>query len=177
MNKFFFIDLETTGLDERQNCILEVAAIITDNKLNIIEEYTAPIQAAPVDLALMDTWCKTTHTQSRLLQDIEEKGIKLEDAQKELQKLKRKLFPVNKPPISGSSVHFDKRFIDVHMPLFSKELSLIIIDVSSFMGALDNYYGFKLPSRPEASHRALADIRDSILYLKAYLEEFRLCDT
>jgi oligoribonuclease len=172
VNKFFFIDLETTGLDERQNCILEVAAIITDNKLNILEEFTAPIKAAPIDLALMDTWCSTTHTQSRLLQDIEEKGIALADAEKELQKLKRKHFPVNKPPISGSSVHFDKRFIDAHMKSFSKELSHRIIDVSSFMGALDNYYGFKLPSRPEASHRALADIKDSISYLKAYLEEF-----
>lgn len=171
--KFFFIDLETTGLDSRECKILEVAAIITDNKLNILEEYTAPIQTAPVDLALMDTWCKTTHTQSRLLQDIEEKGITLAYAEKELQKLKRKHFPVNKPPISGSSVHFDKRFIDVHMKAFSKELSHRIIDVSSFMGALDNYYGFKLPSRPEATHRALADIRDSIAYLKAYLENFK----
>jgi oligoribonuclease len=172
MNKFFFIDLETTGLSEQECAILEVAAIITDNKLNILEEFSTPVQCSTKDLAAMDTWCKTTHTQSGLLQDIEEKGIALAEAEKELQKLKRKHWPVNKPPISGSSVHFDKRFIDVHMKAFSKELSHRIIDVSSFMGALDNYYGFKLPSRPEASHRALADIKDSISYLKAYLEEF-----
>ena len=173
MNKFFFIDLETTGLDSQECKILEVAAVITDNKLNILEEYTTPVQCPPKDLSLMDEWCRTTHTHSGLIEDIEKNGVTLLEAQLQLQKLKRKHFPVTKPPISGSSVHFDKRFIDDHMPAFSKELSHRIIDVSTFMGALDNYYGFKLPSRPEASHRALADIRDSISYLKQYLENFR----
>src|SRR5271166_4222091 len=152
MNKFFFIDLETTGLNSRECKILEVAAIITDNKLNIIEEFSAPVRAPDAAIAAMDDWCRTTHTQSRLLEDIEACGIELQDAERELQKLKRKHFPVNKPPIAGSSVHFDKRFIDDHMQAFSKELSHRIIDVSSFMGALDTYYGFKLPTQPEPSH-------------------------
>lgn len=170
--KFFFIDLETTGLDSRTCKILEVAAIITDNKLNIIEEFSAPIRAPDAAIAAMDEWCRTTHTQSRLLEDIQECGIELEEAERALQRLKRKHWPVNKPPISGSSVHFDKRFIDDHMPSLSKELSHRIIDVSSFMGALDNYWGFKLPIQSEPSHRALADIRQSISYLKQYLQEF-----
>lgn len=173
MNKFFFIDLETTGLDSKECKILEVAAVITDHKLNILEEFSTPVKAKSEDFARMDDWCRTTHTQSRLLEDIEKKGILLEEAQKELQKLKRKHWPVNKPPVAGSSVHFDKRFIDHHMPLLSKELSHRIIDVSSFMGALDNYHGFKLPTQPEPAHRALADIKQSISYLKQYLENFR----
>lgn len=171
-NKFFFLDLETTGLNERENDILEVAAVITDSKLNIIEEYNVTIYTQENRLALMDEWCTKTHTHSGLLNELRSNGITLQDVQKELIKLKRKHFPLNKPPLSGSSVHFDKRFIDVHIPLLSKELSHRVIDVSSFMGALDNYHGFKLPSRPEATHRALADIKDSISYLKAYLEKF-----
>jgi oligoribonuclease len=171
-SKFFFIDLETTGLNEQECQILEVAAVITDNKLNIIEEVSWPIIASYGSLNVMDTWCRTTHTQSGLLKEVEENGISYTEAELALIKLKRKHFPVNKPPISGSSVHFDKKFIDRYMPNLSKELSHRIIDVSSFMGALDNYYGFKLPSKPEAAHRALADIKDSIGYLKAYLEEF-----
>lgn len=172
MNKFFFVDLETTGLDSRECKILEVAAVITDNKLNILEEISMPIKAPDSAIAAMDDWCRTTHTQSRLLEDVKDAGIDLDEAEKILQRLKRKHFPVEKPPISGSSVHFDKRFIDQHMATFSKELSHRIIDVSSFMGALDNYYGFKLPLQPEPAHRALADIKQSILYLKAYLQEF-----
>lgn len=172
MNKFFFIDLETTGLDSRECKILEVAAIITDNKLNTLEEFTAPIKVGKEDLAAMDTWCRTTHTQSRLLEDIEKSGLLLSDVEQSLQRLKRKHFPVSKPPLSGSSVHFDKRFIDDHMKSFSKELSHRIIDVSSFMAALDNYYAFKLPTQPQPSHRALDDIRQSIWYLKAYLQNW-----
>jgi oligoribonuclease len=173
VNKFLFIDLETTGLDSRECKILEVAAIVTDNKLNILEEFSAPVNAPDADLAAMDDWCRTTHTQSRLLEDINEAGISLEEAEKALQRLKRKYFPVTKPAIAGSSVHFDKRFIDDHMRSFSKELSHRIIDVSTFMGALDLYHGFKLPSQPEPAHRALADIKQSISYLRQYLEEFR----
>jgi oligoribonuclease len=173
VNKFFFLDLETTGLDSRECLIIEVAAVITDNKLNIIEEFSTPIIAPKHALAAMDDWCRITHSQSRLLQDIEDAGIEIEAAERELQKLKRRHFPVTKPALAGSSVHFDKRFIDDHMKAFSKELSHRIIDVSTFMGALDLYYGFKLPSQPEPAHRALADIKQSISYLKQYLEEFR----
>jgi len=172
LNKFFFVDLETTGLDSRECKILEVAAVITDNKLNILEEFSAPIKVHSEDLSRMDEWCRTTHTQSRLLEDIQDAGIDLDEAEKALQRLKRKHFPVSKPPISGSSVHFDKRFIDDHMKSFTKEISHRIIDVSTFMGALDAYWGFKLPTQPEPAHRALADIRQSISYLKQYLEEF-----
>lgn len=174
MNKFFFLDLETTGLDEQTCEIIEVAAIVTDNKLNIIDELTYPVHpSSPKALKDMDTWCRTTHTQSGLIADIEAGGITLQDAQRELQKLKRKHFPVNKPALGGSSVHFDKRFIDKHMPSFSKELSHRIIDVSSFMGALSIYHDLKIEKGTEASHRALADIKDSIKYLKNYLERFK----
>jgi oligoribonuclease len=173
LNKFFFVDLETTGLDSRECSILEVAVVITDNKLNVLEEYSTPILPYYEKQTEMSEWCKITHTQSGLLQECANKGISIDGAQKELQKLKRKHWPVNKPPIAGSSVHFDKRFIDDHMPAFSKELSHRIIDVSSFMGALDLYYGFKLPLQPEPAHRALADIKQSIMYLKMYLEKFR----
>lgn len=172
MNKFFFVDLETTGLDSRNCKILEVAAIITDNKLNIIEEYSVPVIVFDAEIAAMDNWCRTTHSQSGLLSAVKEAGIPIDQVEKDLQRLKRKHFPVSRPSLAGSSVHFDKRFIDDHMPAFAKELNHRIIDVSSFMGALDLYYGFKLPQQPEASHRALADIKQSISYLKAYLEEF-----
>lgn len=176
MSKFLFIDLETTGLNEQECQILEVAAIITDSKLNILEEYSAPIRPTDHALSQMDEWCRTTHTQSGLLEAVHECGIEVKDAEIALQRLKRKHFPVNKPAVGGSSVHFDKKFIDKHMPNLSKELSHRIIDVSSFMGALSTYHNFTLPpiKTDGASHRALADIRDSITYLKSYLEKFKI---
>lgn len=173
MNKFFFVDLETTGLDEVECKILEVAAVVTDSKLNVLEEVSFPIHVPDAALAAMDAWCRTTHTQSRLLDDIHDSGVDIEEAERALQRLKRKHFPVDKPAIAGSSVHFDKKFIDRHMKGLSKELSYRIIDVSSYMEGLNSYYGFKLPLQPEPAHRALLDIKQSISYLKSYLEKFR----
>jgi oligoribonuclease len=172
-NKFFFIDLETTGLDEQRCAIIEVAAVITDHKLNVLEEYTTPVLAVNDSMKDMDTWCRTTHTQSGLLHDVEEKGKHLAEVEMELQRIKRRHFPTSKPPICGNSVHFDKKFLDKHMSNLTKELSHRIIDVSSFMGALSNYHDFKIESRGDTKHRALADIYDSIFYLKGYLERFK----
>lgn len=172
-NKFFFIDLETTGLDADKHCIIEVAAVVTDYKLNILEEYTTPVLASNGSMKDMDTWCRTTHTQSGLLHDVEEKGRHLPEVEMELQKIKRRHFPTSKPPICGNSVHFDKKFLDKHTPNLTKELSHRIIDVSSFMGALSNYHDFKIESRGETAHRALKDIHDSIFYLKGYMERFK----
>lgn len=173
MSRFFFLDLETTGLDPAHCKILEVAAVITDNKLNILDQYSAVIETPQAELAKMDEWCQITHYQSGLLEDIKNYGVSLEEVEFELQKLKRRYFPVNRPELSGSSVHFDKRFIEVHMPTFNKELSHRIVDVSSFMVALGNYWGVKVEQRHPSAHRALPDIKDSIHYLKGYLERFR----
>jgi oligoribonuclease len=172
MKKFFFLDLETTGLDAENCLILEVAAAITDNKLNVIETYTTPIAAPAAAIAAMDEWCKITHTQSRLLEEVRATKTTAKDAELALQRLKRKHFPVDKPAISGSSVHFDKRFIDKYMPALGREFNHRIIDVSSFMGALINYYDITVESKNTA-HRALPDIYDSINYLKGYLERFK----
>jgi len=172
MNKFFFIDLETTGLDEQTCSIIEVAAIVTDSKLNILEEYTTPVLCPPDALNSMDEWCKITHSQSGLLHDQQVVGRHLAEVEMELQKIKRRHFPVSRPEIAGSSVHFDKKFIDKHMPNLSKELSHRIVDGSSFMVALSKYHGIKIESRSESAHRALPDIKDSIFYLKQYLERF-----
>lgn len=171
--KFFFIDLETTGLDEKECTILEVAAVVTDKKLNVIEAFSTPILATPAQLAVMDDWCKKTHNDSGLLEDIKKDGMSLVSAELRLQMLKRKHFPVDRPAISGSSVHFDKKFLDKYMPKLMKEFNHRIIDVSSFMGGLSNYHDFTIESRGTTAHRALPDIMDSIYYLKGYLERFK----
>src|ERR1700677_388803 len=171
MKKFFFLDMETTGLDPETCEILEVAAVVTDSKLNVLDTYSRVIYGPPSVLAEMDEWCKTTHKNSGLLAESHKTDTHVLEVQDDLIRLKRKHFPVEKPPISGSSVHFDKRFIDKHMTLLAREFSHRIIDVSSFMGALSNYHDFTIDARP-TSHRALSDIMDSIHYLKSYLERF-----
>jgi oligoribonuclease len=173
VKKFLFIDLETTGLVPIGNKILEFAMIITDDKLNELASYSTPVHVSDYDLQGMSHWCETTHTASGLVDEVK-KGTKL------IHKVEKEVLDIladhfsgpQQPVVAGNSVHFDKSFIAAHMPNLNKRLHYRIIDVSSFKEALGIYAGLSYTSRPTA-HRALADIRDSIYYLKNYLERFK----
>lgn len=173
MNKFCFIDLETSGLNPQTDKILELACVITDNKLNEIESYSSVVHVDIKSLS-MDEWCLKTHTESNLLMEVAKSTKSIEEIDADLVKILRRHFPVMRPALAGSSVSFDKRYIDEKLPLLSKKLHYRIIDVSSFMLGISMYHDITLPRlRENALHRALPDIRDSIQYLKQYLERFK----
>lgn len=169
--KFCFIDLETTGLDPKKDKILEVACIITDSKLNEIDTYAAVVNHTVADLS-MDTWCLNTHTESGLLGEVAKSKTSLEDIENDLDRLIRRHFPTSRPSFSGNSVHFDKKFFEEHMPKVTKRFHYRIIDVSSFMLGISIYHGFSIQKERATAHRALADVRDSVYFLKQYMERF-----
>ena len=70
-NNLIWIDLEMTGLDTDKDYIIEIATIITDNQLNILEE--GPIIAIHQDeetLKGMDDWNTCQHTKSGLVERV-----------------------------------------------------------------------------------------------------------
>lgn len=173
MRKFCFIDLETTGLYPESCAILEFAMIITDNKLNELEVYHTPVYQSKYTLEGMNHWAEQTHSASGLIEEVKASDMTVQKLEaKVLDILERHFTGIEKPVIAGSSVHFDKSFISAHMPNLNKRLHYRIIDTSSFMEALKIFAGME-PKRKEVAHRALADIRDSIAYLKEHLERFR----
>jgi oligoribonuclease len=172
MQKFFFIDLETTGLDSNKDKILEVACAITDNKLNEIESYSA-VPRHLISSLSMDSWCLDTHTKSGLLEEVAKSTVSLSEIEADLEKIVRRHFPTSRPCFAGNSVHFDKKFMEAHMPNLMKRFHYRIIDVSSFMLALSIYHGTEIQKDRPTAHRALPDIKDSIHYLKTYMERFK----
>jgi len=173
MNKFCFIDLETSGLDEKKDKLLEITCIITDNKLNRIEDFSAVIKQ-DIKALSMDEWCLKTHTDSNLLEECTKSTTTLEEVEDKMIRLLRKHFPVSRPAMCGSSVHFDARFIKEHLPKVSSKFHYRIIDVSSFMLGISMYHDIILPKGREVTvHRTFPDVLDSIQYLKTYLERFR----
>lgn len=172
MKKFLFIDLETTGLVPANDAILELALIITDNKLNELEVYSTAINQNQYTLDGMNHWCETTHTNSGLIEEVKNSSVTTQDAEKKVLEILAQHFSgPQQPVVAGSSVHFDKSFIAAKMPNLNRRLSYRIIDTSSFMEAL-KIYKDEVPERKPVAHRALADIRDSIGYLKSHLERF-----
>ncbi|MCK5662414.1 MAG: oligoribonuclease, partial [Thiotrichaceae bacterium] len=57
-----WIDLEMTGLDPHHDTIIEIAMLITDVKLNVVEEGPMlAIHQSNEVMGAMDEWCTRQH--------------------------------------------------------------------------------------------------------------------
>lgn len=170
--KFCFIDTETSGLDPAKDKLLEVACIITDSKLNEIDTFAA-VPHSIVSSLNMDEWCLKTHSDSGLLYEVAKSTVTLDDIEADLEKMLRRHFPTTRIAMTGNSINFDKRFFEAHLPKLNKRFHYRVIDVSSFMLAMSIYHDYEIKRERPTVHRALPDIRDSIFYLKQYMERLK----
>ena len=70
-DNFVWIDLEMSGLDPDREVIIEIATIVTDCNLNILEEGPDLVIHQPeIYLTRMDDWNKNQHSKSGLIDDV-----------------------------------------------------------------------------------------------------------
>jgi oligoribonuclease (3'-5' exoribonuclease) len=86
-----------------------------------------------------------------------------------------KLVPaLSQTPLAGSTVGFDRRFLKEHMKSLEAMFSYRSIDVSSLVELAKRWAPEIYEKRPKAengaAHRALADVRESINYLRYFRE-------
>jgi oligoribonuclease len=163
-----WIDLETTGLDPHEGVILEVACVITNWQLESLASYTAVIHHPPSQLDNMNAWCRTAHEASGLTS---ESRASPQDPPTVMAQLHNfiKTNCNRQSALAGSSVHFDRAWLNVHAPSTIALLSHRNLDVSSIRMLFDSV-GFHTPTQdavqgalPDISvHRALPDICYSI---------------
>ncbi len=167
MKRMFWMDLEMTGLDPAVCTIIEVAVVVTDLKLNPLEEYSQVVFQPPEALAVMDEWCVKTHGESGLTADIPH-GKPLAEVEEALLALVDRHYPVNaRVVLCGNSIHQDRRFIDRYLPHFAARLHYRMVDVSSFKEIFRSCYGVQWEKGN--NHRALQDTHESIREFAAYL--------
>lgn len=172
MKKFFWVDLEMTGLDDKTDTILEVAVVITDLAFKEIDRYSRVVFQPPFVLENMNDWCKKHHGESGLTAEVPN-GTPLAQVEKELLALVAKHYPSEeKIVLVGNSIHNDRRFIDRYLPEFAKKLHYRLIDVSSFKEIYRERYGIKVEKAN--AHRAVGDILESIKELEKYLSYVKL---
>jgi oligoribonuclease len=162
-----------TGLDYKNDLLVEIACIITDADLNEIDEgFQVVINAPAKKLESMDPVVVTMHTESGLLPEIAN-GISLEAAEEALfEYISARVPEASKSPLAGSSVHVDRIFLQRDMPRVDSYLHYRIIDVSSIKELVRRWYPkmyFASPTKT-GNHRALGDIKDSIVELRYYRE-------
>ena len=172
-DRIVWIDCEMTGLDLKNDLLVEIACVITDAQLELVAEGLNIVIQAPAErLENMDPFVVNMHTESGLLPEIPN-GVTLEAAEEMLFDYISSHIPeANKAQLAGSSVHVDRIFLQRDMPRVDSYLHYRIIDVSSIKELVRRWYPrvyFASPTKT-GNHRALGDILDSIKELKYYRE-------
>jgi len=178
--KILWVDLEMTGLDPIEDRILEVAAIVTDWDFKELDTYEAAIKVGPrlmekrmIDGPSKDFWLKFPEVYKALVKQNEESGRSGRTIENELIAFIDKNFDADTPVLlGGNSIHMDRRFIINEWPRLDVKLNYRMLDVSAFKVVFEGKYKKKF-SKPEA-HRALEDIRGSIMELKYYLGKVKV---
>ncbi len=164
-----WIDCEMTGLDPDRHTLIEIATIITDFDLNIIASGPdLAIKVSPARLRAMDAWPRKTHTGSGLLARCQAEGVSMAEAETQTLRFIKKHCAARTAPLCGNSVWQDKRFITKYMSAIERYLHYRIVDVSSIKLMARHWFPDLEPPAKQDTHRALADIEESIAELRLY---------
>ena len=165
-----WIDLEMTGLDPMEDRIIEIATLVTDKNLKVLEEGPSlAINQSDEMLKGMDEWCTTQHGRSGLTDRVKNSSISEATAEAVTIAFLDKYVPQGRSPMCGNSICQDRRFLARWMPELEEFFHYRNLDVSSLKElairwAPELCEGFS----KESSHLAMNDIKDSIAELKYY---------
>jgi oligoribonuclease len=171
MDTLVWIDCEMTGLSLEHDALIEVAALVTDFDLNILGDGVDLVIKPPsAALDQMNELVTRMHTDSGLLKELDH-GLTLAEAEEQVLAYVRQFAAgPGKAALAGNSVGTDRAFLARDMPELEQWLHYRIVDVSSIKELARRWYPrtyFAAPAKA-GSHRALADIRESIKELKYY---------
>ncbi|WP_159714880.1 oligoribonuclease [Blochmannia endosymbiont of Camponotus nipponensis] len=173
-NHLIWIDLEMTGLNPEQDRILEIATLITDDKLNVLSEGPViAIHQSESQLLLMDDWNVCVHNATGLLKKVRASRLDEISASNLTIKFLRNWVDCKKSPICGNSVAQDRRFLFRYMPELESYFNYHYLDVSTIKELMirwrpDLISGLQLCK----THSALEDIRASVSELMYYRKYF-----
>ncbi len=177
--KLLWIDLEMTGLDPVEDRILEVAAIATDWDFKEIATYEAAKKVGPNLVAKRmkaapDFWEKFPEVRDALVAQNNSAAAKNgRTVENELLEFVAEHFDTDTPVLlAGNSIHQDRKFIQNEWGRLNARLHYRMLDVSAWKVVFDGKYSKRF-AKPE-NHRAIDDIRGSIMELKYYLGKVRV---
>ncbi len=173
-NNLIWIDLEMTGLNTEVDQVIEIATIVTDSALNVLEE--GPVFAIHQSNAIldsMDSWNTQQHGKSGLVERVRMSLMNEVEAEQKTLEFLQKYVPRNKSPMAGNSICQDRRFLHRCMPELEKYFHYRNLDVSSIKELVKRWAPALVDGfAKNPTHLAMDDVRDSIRELKYYREHF-----
>jgi oligoribonuclease len=172
-DRLVWIDCEMTGLDLQRDALIEIACLVTDGDLNLLDGgIDEIIKPPPEALDQMPDIVRDMHTTSGLLTELAS-GISLAEAQERvLEYVRGHVKEPRKVPLCGNSIATDRSFLARDMPELDAFLHYRMVDVSSIKELARRWYPRAYFASPvkKGGHRALADITDSVRELRYYRE-------
>jgi len=178
-DRLVWIDCEMTGLDLTVDELVEVAVVITDYDLQLVDPgFSIVIKPDQSALDTMGDFVREMHTSSGLLDEIPT-GVSLADAEYAVLEYILKFVPAaQQAPLAGNTIGTDRAFLNKFMPRVDSHLHYRSIDVSSIKELSKRWFPrayFNAPSK-DGGHRALADILESIRELEYYRKAVFVAD-
>jgi oligoribonuclease len=167
-----WIDCEMTGLDITRDKLIEVAVVVTDSQLNVLDPgLDVIIHADDADLEGMDDVVTAMHAKSGLTEAVRASTITLDEAAEQVLAYVQRFVPERRTaPLCGNSIGTDRGFLARDMPVLDDHLHYRMIDVSSIKELARRWFPRVYFAQPPKglAHRALADILESIRELAYY---------
>jgi len=171
-DRLVWIDCEMTGLDLEVDQLVEIAIIVTDYELKILDPgFQVVIRPDQSALDHMNEFVTGMHRSSGLLEQIPH-GVSVAEAEFQSLEYIQRFVPEGKAPLAGNTIGTDRMFLARYMPRVDRWLHYRNVDVSSIKELSRRWYPrayFQAPAK-DGGHRALADIRESIRELAYYRE-------
>jgi oligoribonuclease len=171
-NNLVWIDCEMTGLDLARDKLIEVAVVVTDSQLNVLDPgLDVIIHADNDDLAAMGDVVTAMHANSGLTEAVRASTVTLAEAEELVLEYVQRFVPERRTaPLCGNSIGTDRGFLARDMPVLDDHLHYRMIDVSSIKELARRWFPRVYFAQPPKglAHRALADILESIRELAYY---------
>lgn len=170
-DRLVWIDCEMTGLDLAVDELVEIAIVVTDFDLRVLDPgFQIVIKPDVSALESMSEFVTQMHRSSGLLDEIPT-GVSLADAEFQALEYIQRFVPVSgKAPLAGNTIGTDRMFLAKYMPRVDRWLHYRNVDVSSVKELSRRWYPRAYIHAPvkNGGHRALADILESIRELAYY---------
>ena len=173
-DNLIWIDLEMTGLEPKQDKVIEIATIVTDKDLKILAlGPEIAIHQSDEALSAMDEWNTSHHGRSGLTQRVKDSQSNEQQAIDQTIEFLKQYVPASASPMCGNTICQDRRFLAEHMLELEEYFHYRHIDVST-LKELAARWKPELPKGfvKKGSHLAMDDIKESIAELVYYREHF-----